>query len=121
MHRLTLYKPLATKPKGELLPGTLELLILALLRREPLHGYAIAQRIHQESGNLLRAEEGSLYPALQRLLIDGWVSAEWGVSARNRKVRIYSLTRAGRKELIRQTEFMSRQIDGLTRILRFSE
>ena len=112
---------LATKPKGELLPGTLEVLVLALLRRQPLHGYAIAQRIHQESGNLLRAEEGSLYPALQRLLIEGWVSAEWGVSARNRKVRIYTLTPAGRREFSRQMKFMGRQIDGLTRILRFSE
>ena len=75
---------MVAKPKGELIPGTLEMLILATLRREPLHGYAIAQRIHQESGSLLRAEEGSLYPALQRLLMDGWVSAAWGVSSRNR-------------------------------------
>jgi len=97
------------------------MLILAMLRREPLHGYAIAQRIHQESGNLLRTEEGSLYPALQRLLIEGWVSAEWGVSSRNRKVRIYTLTPAGHKQLRRQMKFIGRQIDGLNRIMRFSE
>lgn len=109
------------KPKGELLPGTLEMLILAMLRREPLHGYAIAQRIHQESGNLLKAEEGSLYPALQRLLLEGWVSAVWGVSSHNRKVRIYTMTPEGRKQLSRQMKFMGRQIDGLNRIMRFAE
>jgi transcriptional regulator len=112
---------MVTKPEGELLPGTLEMLILATLRREPLHGYAIARCIHQESGNLLRAEEGSLYPALQRLLIEGWVSAEWGLSSRNRKVRIYTLTPAGRRQLSRQMAFMGRQIDGLSRVMRFSE
>lgn len=112
---------MVAKPKGELLPGTLDMLILAMLRREPLHGYAIAQRIHLESGNLLRAEEGSLYPALQRLLMEGWVSAAWGVSSRNRKVRIYTITTAGRKQLSRQMKFMGRQIDGLNRILRFTE
>jgi PadR family transcriptional regulator len=109
------------KPKGELLPGTLEMLILAALRREPLHGYAIAQSIHQGSGHLLRAEEGSLYPALQRLLIQGWVSAKWGVSSRNRKVRVYTLTTTGRKELSIQRQFMERQFDGFTRMMRFSE
>ena len=109
------------RPKGELLPGTLEMLILATLRREPLHGYAIAQCIHQESGNLIRAEEGSLYPALQRLLIEGWVSAEWGISSRKRRVRIYTLTAAGRKQLGKQIKFMGRQIDGRSRIMRFSE
>jgi PadR family transcriptional regulator PadR len=62
------------------------MLILATLHREPLHGYAITQRIQQDSGDLLRIEEGSLYPALQRLLIEDWVSAEWGTSARNRRV-----------------------------------
>ena len=112
---------MADKSKGELLPGTLEVLILAMLRQQPLHGYAIAQRIYEESGNLLKAEEGSLYPALQRLLIEGWVSAKWGMSARNRKVRIYTITTAGRKQFSSQMEFIGRQIDGLSRILRFSE
>ena len=110
-----------TDAKGDLLPGTLEMLILATLGREPLHGYAIAQRIQQKSGDLLRAEEGSLYPALQRLLIEGWVSAAWGMSARNRKVRIYTITPAGRKQLSRERKRMSRLIDGIVRVMRPSE
>ncbi len=112
---------MVAKPKGEILPGTLEMLILAVLRRAPLHGYVIAQRIHQESGGLLRPEEGSLYPALQRLLIEGWVSAEWGMSARNHRVRIYTLTRAGRRHLDRQVKSMGRMIDGLSRVVRLAE
>src|ERR1700722_4981150 len=85
--------------KGELLPGTLEMLILVTLRRGPLHGYLIAKRIQENSGELLHAEEGSLYPALQRLLIEGWVSAEWGTSARKRRIRVYTITATGRKQL----------------------
>src|SRR5579872_4716584 len=108
-------------PKGELLPGTLEMLILATLGREPLHGYAIAQQIERKSGELLRAEEGSLYPALQRLLIEGWVSAAWGMSARNRKVRIYTITAAGRKQLNRERKRLSRLMDGIVRVMRTSE
>ena len=107
--------------KGDLLPGTLEMLILATLDREPLHGYAIAQRIQQKSGDLLRAEEGSLYPALQRLLIEGWVTATWGTSARNRRVRTYKLTPAGRKQLNREMKRVARLIEGLTRVMRPSE
>ena len=80
---------MATGNKGDLFPGTLEMLILLTLKREPLHGYAISQRIQQGSDDLLRVEEGSLYPALQRMLLEGWVSAEWGVSARSRRVRVY--------------------------------
>jgi len=112
---------MAGKSDGELLPGTLEMLILATLRLEAMHGYAIAQRIHQNSGNLLRAEEGSLYPALQRLLIEGWVSAEWGMSSRNRRVRIYKLTPTGREQLDREVKSMDRMIEGLTRIMRLAE
>src|SRR5438270_4015942 len=112
---------MASTPKNELLPGTLECLILATLRREPLHGYAIAQRIQQNSGGLLQAEEGSLYPALQRLLIKGWVSAEWGTSARNRRVRVYTLTAAGRKQLTGEMKRMGRVIDGISRIMRLCE
>ncbi len=108
-------------PKGDLLPGTLEMLILATLRREPLHGYAIAQRIQRNSDDLLRVEEGSLYPALQRMLIEGWVSAEWGMSARNRRVRIYTLTAAGAKQLGRETARVGRMIDGIARVMRPSE
>jgi transcriptional regulator len=107
--------------KGDLLPGTLEMLIMATLRREPLHGYAIAQRIQQDSGDLLHAEEGSLYPALQRLLVEGWASAEWGMSARNRRVRIYKLTPAGRRQLSREMKRVGRLIDGIARLMRPSE
>lgn len=107
--------------KGDLLPGTLEMLILVTLRREPLHGYAIAQRIQQNSDELLRVEEGSLYPALQRMLIEGWVSAAWGMSARNRRVRIYTLTSAGRKQMSQEIKRVGRVMDGIARVMRPSE
>jgi PadR family transcriptional regulator, regulatory protein PadR len=107
--------------KGDLLPGTLEMLILVTLRRGPLHGYGIAQRIQQSSDHLLRVEEGSLYPALQRLLMEGWVAAEWGTSAHNRRVRVYTLTPAGRKQLSREVKRVGRAIDGIARVLRPSE
>src|SRR5689334_17325665 len=109
---------MAANDKGDLLPGTLEMLILVTLRREPLHGYAIAQRIQQNSDDLLRVEEGSLYPALQRLLIEGWVSAEWGMSSRNRRVRVYTLTLAGRKQLTREMKRVGRVIEGTARAMR---
>lgn len=80
-------------------PGTLIMLILRVLRGEPLHGYAIAQRIHQLSKEQLQVEEGSLYPALQKLLIKGWVNGEWTTSESGRRVRVYRLTPAGRKRL----------------------
>ena len=80
-------------------PGTLILLILRVVRPGPLHGYAIAQRIHQITSDVLQVEEGSLYPALQRILLKGWAKAEWGVSETNRRVRFYRLTPAGRKQL----------------------
>ena len=80
-------------------PGTLVMLILRVLRAEPLHGYAIAQRIHQLSQEELQVEEGSLYPALQKLLIKGWVKGDWTTSETGRKVRVYRLTPAGRKQL----------------------
>jgi transcriptional regulator len=84
---------------NELLPGTLEMLILKTLSRGPNHGYGIAQHIRAVSDEALKIGEGSLYPALQRILVNGWVGAEWGVSETNRKVRIYKLTPAGKKRL----------------------
>src|SRR5580692_2547687 len=87
------------KPNRDLFPGALEMMVLQSLRRGSLHGYALAQFIRQSSDDLLQVEEGSLYPALQRMLKAGWVAAEWGLSARNRRVRIYKLTAAGRKRL----------------------
>ena len=86
-------------PKTEMPSGALILLILRVLRSGPLHGYAIAERIHVLSSEVLRVEEGSLYPALQRILLKGWANAEWGISDTNRKVRFYKLTSAGRKQL----------------------
>ena len=80
-------------------PGTLTMLVLRVLQTQPLHGYAIAQRIRQLSGDELTVEEGSLYPALQKLLLNGWVKASWVVSETGRQVREYSLTPAGRKQL----------------------
>ena len=85
--------------KTELVPGTLILLVLRVLQAGPLHGYAIAQRIGQLSSDVLRVEEGSLYPALQKMLLKGWVKAEWGLSATRRRVRSYRLTPAGRRQL----------------------
>lgn len=86
-------------PKIDMPSGALVLLILRILRSGPLHGYAIAQRIFTLSSEVLRVEEGSLYPALQRILLKGWVTAEWGISETNRKVRFYRLTTEGKKQL----------------------
>src|SRR5689334_2011856 len=86
----------------DLFPGALEMMVHQTLRRGPKHGYALAQVIKQTSEDLLQVEEGSLYPALQRMLRARWVEAEWGLSARNRRVRIYKITAAGRKQLERE-------------------
>src|ERR1700693_4252347 len=86
-------------PKTEMPSGALVLLILRVLRSGSLHGYAIAQRIHALSSEVLQVEEGALYPALQKILLKGWVTSEWGISETNRKVRFYRLTAEGRKQL----------------------
>ena len=86
-------------PESGVPPGTLVMLVLRVLQSGPLHGYAIAQRIHALSSDVLQIEEGSLYPALQRILVKGWARAEWGVSETNRRVRFYRLTPAGRARL----------------------
>lgn len=85
--------------RSELLPGTLDMLILQTLTRGSQHGYGIAQHIQRWSSDVLQVEEGSLYPALQRLEVKGWISSEWGQSANNRRARFYSVTAAGRKQL----------------------
>lgn len=103
--------------KNEMLPGTLGMLILRVLQPGSLHGYAIAQRIHQLSNELLQVEEGSLYPALQRLLIKGWVKAEWGISETNRKVRFYRLTPPGRKQLQSELDDFDRVLQGIQAVL----
>jgi PadR family transcriptional regulator PadR len=89
----------ARSPRAAVPPGTLVMLILKTLSHGPLHGYAIAQEIKRVSRGVLRVEEGSLYPALQRMLIKGWVTAEWVPAGPRRQARVYSLTNAGRKQL----------------------
>src|SRR5260221_13091216 len=93
---------MAPADRHDLFPGALEMMILQTLRLGPLHGYALAQAIKRASDDLVHVEEGSLYPALQRMLKAGWLVAEWGVSARGRKVRLYKLTRDGRRQLERK-------------------
>jgi len=103
--------------KNELLPGTLEMLILQTLKRGAMHGYGIAQFIQSISDDVLQVEEGSLYPALQRLLLKGWVKAEWGTSDNNRRARYYTLTLAGRKQLGIESENFSRMIEAIGRVM----
>ncbi len=103
--------------KPELLPGTLDLLILKTLRRAPLHGYGIAQAIKRLSDDVLTVEEGSLYPALQRLLVQGWVKAEWKKSETNRCARYYTLTAAGRKQLGLELSEFEQMIAAIGRVL----
>ena len=107
--------------RRDLFPGALEMMVLQTLRRGSLHGYAIAQNIRQASGDLLQIEEGTLYPALQRLLREGWVDAEWGISARNRKVRIYRITASGMKQLERERAAFERMNAGISRVMRPAE
>ena len=101
----------------DLFPGALEMMILQTLKLKPLHGYALAQHIKQSSDDLLQVEEGSLYPALQRMLKAGWVKAAWGISATNRRVRTYQLTPAGRKHVQREVSSFERMLQGITRVL----
>lgn len=89
--------------KNDLLPGTLDMMVLKTLTRGALHGYAIAQLLRQLSEDILQVEEGSLYPALQRLELNGWIEGEWGVSSNNRRARFYKLTADGRKKLASET------------------
>ena len=103
--------------KNEMLPGTLGMLILKVLQPGPIHGYAIAQRIHTLSKELLQVEEGSLYPALQRMLLKGWVKAEWGISETNRKVRFYKLTAEGRKQLQAEIHDFDRVLQGIQSVM----
>lgn len=101
----------------DLFPGALEMMVLRTLRRQPLHGYALVQHIKHASDDLLQIEEGSLYPALQRLLKEELVSAEWGISSTNRRVRIYKLTAKGAKHLEREVSSFERMLQGITRVL----
>jgi PadR family transcriptional regulator len=98
---------------NELLPGTLDMLILRTLHRGSNHGYGIAQRLKETSGDVLQVGESSLYPALQRLLLNGWVTAEWGTSENNRRARYYTVTASGRKHLAAETREYDRMIGAI--------
>ena len=103
--------------KTDLLQGTLDMLILKTLALEPIHGYGVAQRIQQISKDVLRVNQGSLYPALRRLERKGWIEAEWRESENNRRARYYKLTRAGRKQLGEETREWERLAQAVARIL----
>jgi|ERR1700683_772114 PadR family transcriptional regulator, regulatory protein PadR len=104
-------------PKPDLLPGTLDMLILKTLTRTPMHGYGIALAIRRLSDDVLTVEEGSLYPALARLLVQGWVKAEWKMTETNRRARYYTLTAAGKKHLGLEVSEFDQMIAAITRVL----
>ncbi len=106
-----------TREPRDLFPGALEMMILRTLKRQPLHGYALAQHIKRTSNDLLQIEEGSLYPTLQRLLKADLVKAEWSISSTNRRVRIYKLTAKGAKHLEHEVSRFERMLEGITRVL----
>jgi PadR family transcriptional regulator PadR len=108
------------KSKNDLLAGTLDMLVLKTLTRGHLHGYAIAQLIQQLSDDLLKIEEGSLYPALQRLELNGWIEGSWGLSANNRRARFYRLTPEGRGHLNAETSRYLRATGAVARIMGFA-
>jgi transcriptional regulator len=107
-----------SNPIPELLPGTLYLLILRTLSHGPLHGYAIVRRIQDASHEGLRIEDGSLYPALNRMLVKGWLTSEWGVSENNRKARFYTLTPEGRKQLDKEAAEFDRLVRAIQLVMR---
>src|SRR5256885_138828 len=102
---------------SELLPGTLDLLIMRALLAGPMHGYGIAARIKQVSDEVLQVGESSLYPALQRLMLDGWLKGEWGTSENNRRARYYTLTAAGRRHLTVEREEFTRVVNAIGKVL----
>ena len=107
-----------TNQPHDLLPGTLDLLVLRTLQRGSMHGYGIAQHLRIKSQEVLQVGESSLYPALQRLLLNGWVKSEWGISDNNRRARYYTLTAAGRKRLTVEVEQFDRMIMAIHKVLR---
>jgi transcriptional regulator len=109
-----------TNQPPDLLPGTLDLLILRTLVAGQLHGYGIAERLKIVSQDVLQVGESSLYPALQRLLLNGWVKAEWGASENNRRARYYTLTAAGRKQLDAEREEFERLVTAIQRVLKMA-
>lgn len=109
------------RPKNDILQGTLALLVLKTLEAAgPMHGYAVTSYIQRVSADLLRVEEGSLYPALHRMEQDGWLRAEWGTTEKNREAKFYSITAAGRKQLALEEESWTRLRTGVARVLRYT-
>jgi transcriptional regulator len=106
---------------SDLVQGTLDLLILKILALEPLHGWAIGQRLRQISGNVLQVSDGSLYPALHKLEHEGWITSEWKPSENNRRAKFYSLTRPGRRHLGRETENWDRLSAAISHVVRIEE
>jgi PadR family transcriptional regulator PadR len=106
-----------TPAKGDLMPGTLDMLVLKALSWASMHGYAIAQFIQQSSSDVLKVEEGALYPALHKLEVRGLLKAEWGVSDNNRRAKYYALTALGRRELDREAAYWDRVASAVTRIM----
>ena len=111
---------MADKVNPDLLPGTLYMMILGTLNQGPLHGYAIARRIRDWSKGDLEIEDGSLYPALNRMLIKGWVKAEWGMTENNRRARFYKLTPAGRKQLEEESAAFNKMLRSIQLVMRTS-
>jgi transcriptional regulator len=113
-----LHDNMARNPeRRELFSGALEMMILHSLRGKPMHGYALVKHIQQVSGDLLQIEEGSLYPALQRMLKEGWLDSKAGISAKGRPTRIYRLTAAGRRQLEQEVSSFEKMLAGITRVL----
>ena len=112
------HSPMGKRPlSAELLPGTLEMLVLKTLSRGEAHGYAIARRLEQVSGDVLQVGESSLYPALQRLLVNGWVKAEWGETSNGRRARFYKITPAGRKRLAEESAGFERIVGAIAAVM----
>ncbi len=106
---------------NDLVQGTLDLLLLKILALEPLNGWAISLRLKQVSGDVLQVSDGSLYPALHKLEQEGWITAEWKASENNRRAKFYSLTRLGRKQLLKETDNWTRLSDAITQVVRLEE
>lgn len=109
-----------SKP-SDLLQGTLDLLLLKILALEALNGWAISQRLKSASGDILQVSDGSLYPALHKLEQQGWIEAEWRASENNRRAKFYSLTRLGRRQLLKEAENWTRLSDAITQVVRLEE
>ncbi len=111
---------LVSKP-ADLVQGTLDLLLLKILALEPLHGWAISQRLKQVSGDILQVSDGSLYPALHKLEQEGWITAEWKATENNRRAKFYSLTRPGRRQLQQEARNWERLSDAISHVVRMEE